>query len=443
MAIIKNPTITITSTPPAPVAGEAAVTFIDYDGEQISTLTYDEAASLTSLPAGPTHAGLTFTGWNYTLAEINALTSPNTIIAGALYHDTASNGETTRLHIKPVSGQAVTLNFSQTVDGGVTIDWGDGSASETVSGTGVVNSSTHTYADQADLYISLTPAAGCNMALGGNDKNVFNSPANAANYLVDAVIGRTDLNDRALQSCQFLTTVTLTNSVTKIGSNSIGSCYGLRGLVIPRTVTTIMSYGITNAAAMQAISIPTTVTTIQAYAFQYSSIRKISAPGVRTILQYAFAYSSSLTDVEIPLADNNIYNYAFYSCNVLKNILMPTYMGNGTDSTFYGCRCLKSITIPNGMTPGNNIFANCSSLTEIIWRQRSSMPTYAFMKTDCVFERWDFTSFTAVPTLSSTNLFSNLPTYTKIVVPDALYNDWIVATNWSQKASQIIKASEE
>ena len=33
-------------------------------------------------------------------------------------------------------------------------------------------------------------------------------------------------------------------------------------------------------------------------------------------------------------------------------------------------------------------------------------------------------------------------TYGKIIVPDALYDEWIVATNWATYASQIIKKSE-
>jgi hypothetical protein len=43
--------------------------------------------------------------------------------------------------------------------------------------------------------------------------------------------------------------------------------------------------------------------------------------------------------------------------------------------------------------------------------------------------------------LSST---SAIPTQAqmRIIVPDALYDEWIAATNWSSHASRIIKASE-
>ena len=55
---------------------------------------------------------------------------------------------------------------------------------------------------------------------------------------------------------------------------------------------------------------------------------------------------------------------------------------------------------------------------------------------------YDFSEVTSIPTLQSTsNLVSNSYIDT-IIVPDALYDVWIIATNWSTFASKIKKASE-
>ena len=43
----------------------------------------------------------------------------------------------------------------------------------------------------------------------------------------------------------------------------------------------------------------------------------------------------------------------------------------------------------------------------------------------------DFSQATAVPALSNINAFSNTNNYYRIVVPNALYDQWIAATNWS------------
>ena len=54
----------------------------------------------------------------------------------------------------------------------------------------------------------------------------------------------------------------------------------------------------------------------------------------------------------------------------------------------------------------------------------------------------DFSEATSVPTLHSVNTFQNTNSTFKIVVPDALYDQWIAARNWSSFANQIVKASE-
>ena len=54
----------------------------------------------------------------------------------------------------------------------------------------------------------------------------------------------------------------------------------------------------------------------------------------------------------------------------------------------------------------------------------------------------DFSEATAVPTLHSVNTFQNTNNPFQIVVPDALYDQWKAARNWSSFANQIVKASE-
>jgi hypothetical protein len=48
--------------------------------------------------------------------------------------------------------------------------------------------------------------------------------------------------------------------------------------------------------------------------------------------------------------------------------------------------------------------------------------------------------------LANVDAFGNTPTNRQIIVPDALYDDWILADNWSSStnniASSIVKASE-
>ena len=86
---------------------------------------------------------------------------------------------------------------------------------------------------------------------------------------------------------------------------------------------------------------------------------------------------------------------------------------------FSNCQSLTSIAIPSSITSiPNNVFGSCYSCG--------------------VF---DFSTHQTVPTCQS-NSFASINSNAKIIVPDALYSDWIAASNWSDLASQIVKASE-
>jgi hypothetical protein len=54
---------------------------------------------------------------------------------------------------------------------------------------------------------------------------------------------------------------------------------------------------------------------------------------------------------------------------------------------------------------------------------------------------YDFSQFASVPTIES-GTFYGIKYGCKIIVPDALYDEWKAATNWSSHASKMVKASE-
>lgn len=153
----------------------------------------------------------------------------------------------------------VPLYFQQTVANGVTIDWGDGSATETLSGTGKVKT-THAYAKIGDYVICLDVADGCTLELGhplshytvmgyvGNNQNKVYT-----NMLKKVEVGNgvTSIGNSVFYECYSLASILIPESVTSIGDSAFASCYSLANILIPESVTSIGGTAFYNCVSMK------------------------------------------------------------------------------------------------------------------------------------------------------------------------------------------------
>ena len=276
------------------------VTFIDYDGAILYSYSLEEAQALTELPTLPTHDGLVCQGWNWTLAAIKALNRPVTV--GAMY---ITDDGATRLHIRiaTVGRMTVPLYIGQTVANGVSIDWGDGSAAETLAGTGNVDTS-HTYAEPGDYVISLMPQGECTLSFGSGSSSycVMGSTRNKGrvycNMLQDVSIGKnvTSIGTYAFSNCFSLASITIPDGVTSIGTYVFGNCYSLVSITIPDGITSIGGNAFSNCFSLASITIPDGVTSIGTYVFgNCYSLASITIPdGVTSIGDNAFHYCTGM-----------------------------------------------------------------------------------------------------------------------------------------------------
>lgn len=160
---------------PAPVveAPENDVNFYDYDGFRVASYTIAEAKALTALPTPPTHEGLTFQEWNWTLADIQGY-QRKYIDIGANY---ATNDG--KCHIKidlPYDGSTYKIILNQTATRSTTIDWGDGSEASVVTtnndGGNVTASHTYSQKGKYDIKVYKTDGTGT-FSLTDTSNNVY------------------------------------------------------------------------------------------------------------------------------------------------------------------------------------------------------------------------------------------------------------------------------
>ena len=368
---------------PNPTAEKNDVTFYDYDGTIRYSYTAEEFLALTEMPPLPRHQGLVCQEWNWSFEDaIEYVAEYGVLDVGATY---ITDDGKTRLYIRiAAEGRMdVPLYFSQTVANGVTIDWGDGSAAETLSGTGNVNT-THRYANIGDYCISLEVADGCTLGLGGGSNSY-------------CIMGGTGNNGKVY--CNMLQKVEIGTGVTSIGQYTFSNCSSLASVIIPNSV--------------------------------------------RNIESYVFAYCHSLASAIIPSSVTSITNSAFFNCSSLSSVTIPNGVPSTRSGRFQNCYSLSSLVIPNGVTSIESaMFGGCQSLSSLtIPKGVTSIGGDAFQK--CYgMAYYDFSHHSSVPALEKTTAFTGIPDDCKIIVPDNLYDTWIAATNWSTYASYIIKKTD-
>ena len=100
--------------------------------------------------------------------------------------------------------------------------------------------------------------------------------------------------------------------------------------------------------------------------------------------------------------------------DTLFRVSIPDSVTSIMDNAFYSCYALQSVSISDGVTSiGNGAFSYC----------------YAY--------EYDFSQFSKVPTLGTT-AFNSILSSARILVPSALYDTWVAATNWATYANYIV-----
>ena len=150
---------------------------------------------------------------------------------------------------------------------------------------------------------------------------------------------------RFLSIPRSLTSITLPDSVTSIGSSAFRGCKNLTSITLPNSVTSIGESAFWGCASLTSITIPNSVTSIG---------------------ENAFYLCKNLTSITIPDSVTSIGENAFYLCKNLTSITLPDSVTSIGSSAFRGCSNLTSITIPDSVTSiGDGAFNGCTNLTAV------------------------------------------------------------------------------
>ena len=358
------------------------ITFYDYDGTVVAAWTLEELSNKSTLPDIPIHNGLTSQGWNWTLAELKSENRKANV--GAMY---VTDDGKTRIYIHLVEGRTSPM-LGICPNGTVSVDWGDGTTPDTLTGTSLSTvkwTSVHEYAEPGDYVIKLTHTG----TIGLTGSPTANQYAN----LLRADSG-TDVRNQIYA-----------NSITKIefgaadsiilSKYALRNCYGIESITIPSNLT------VNGAAAMQSCK----------------KLRYMVIPsGTYSIQSDMLRDCTLLHTVSIPKSAEYLSNNIFYGDSLVQNFPIPSSATFFGTALFYGCVMLTYMFVPPGVTSiGNNTFNGCGGMRV-----------------------YDFTQHTAVPTLANTNAFTGIASDCEIRVSSSLVDTWKAATNWATYADHIV-----
>lgn len=143
------------------------------------------------------------------------------------------------------------------------------------------------------------------------------------------------------------------------------------------------------------------------------SVTELTIPeGVTAIGQWAFAFCSSVTRITIPNSVTKIDAQSFNSIGTkfgIDQVVIPDSVTNLQANAFRYSGVRSFVISPNIKTLYTQAFDSCKQCT-----------------------LYDFSRHESVPVLQETNVFGGINAEAKIIVPRALYREWIEATNWSQ-----------
>ena len=334
------------------------ITFYDYDGTIVTSWTLSELATKTALPDYPSHNGLICQGWNWLLADLK--TTNRKMNVGAMY---ITDDGKTRIYIRLEEGRTSPM-LGVCPNGTVTVDWGDGTTPDTLTGTDVTTvkwTPNHAYAAPGEYVIKLTVDG--TMGFYGEFSLTsasailrYSSSDDNRNYVYRSSVQKIEIG----------------NGITSIGNSAFYSCYSLASITIPN--------------------------------------------GVTNIVDSAFGNCRSLASITIPNGVTNIVDSAFGNCYSLASITMPNGITSIGDSAFNNCYSLASITMPNGITSvGDSAFKNCRGVAFYDFTACTTVPTLA-----------STTAFTGIPADCQIRVPAALVDAWKAATNWSTYADYIV-----------------
>jgi len=229
------------------------------------------------------------------------------------------------------------------------------------------------------------------------------------------------IGDNAFYGCLGLTQADIPGSVGVIGAKAFYGCSGLTAAVMAEGVYHIGAEAFGNCPALLTISVPDSSYIIGSGAFTGTAWYNAKPAGIVYAGKTAYKYKGTMpAGTVISLREDTvaIAGSAFLKCTGLKSVVHPESMRRVGESAFSGCSSLTDIRLPDGVREiGAGAFYNCTSLVRV------SLPPGTVELSSFVFAGCSLLRSVALPASVrriGSGSFSNCVSLQRIYIPNGV-----------------------
>ena len=204
---------------------------------------------------------------------------------------------------------------------------------------------------------------------------IFYRAFNNCSRLTQIIMGNNveKIGNYAFEGCKNLTDVQLSNSLSDAGYKAFSECTRLEEITLPASLTGNASEMFSGCNSLKKVNFAEGATTIPNGLFKNMSITTFECPdSITRIGNEAFQNCSNLESVVLSEKLEKIGESAFENCTKITEVELPETLkimeNDYYGGSFSGCKNLKKVNIPKTLEQGYLAFKNCSSLTQIDWK---------------------------------------------------------------------------
>ena len=188
----------------------------------------------------------------------------------------------------------------------------------------------------------------------------------------------TKIGDCAFRNCSNIKIITIGKNVKEIGMYAFSST-AISTIVFPDSVTTMGESILGGCTSLKSIELSKNITSIPVYFANGTAIPEIKIPeGVTTICGSAFFECRYLERVDLPSTLQYIYASAFEGNTKLKTIWLPEGLNTIRQQAFRKCTSLEVITLPASLrTIEHEAFIGCNNLKTVIAKATEGYYNYS------------------------------------------------------------------